>query len=664
MTTMNHARLAPYRKLADDLEAATNRRDELGADMIRDLLPELRDAVDTMNAAMHEANELLFEGLRDEALGLHDPDLFVVAMRLNLQSRPQWPDIQAWLAECDIAELPLVDTDAMANMEAAHGELELLDKGIQRLRRMALERAPIAHKIAALRYMRSHDSAKRVWISNLTTHEDTRLRELRAAIQQSLGKADFDSLAKLHAELVSPEWEAQIPKELVNASRGADVAATLRDIALRAETLAQNIEARYAASNEPTHLHGEELVDLKQRLDECVSVAEECMSHLQDCPKVLSIVTQQGLNSVIEKIFTRLAQPHEWVVACEDLHMTRASFANECCRLEYLCDHMPDKKRESKWIADLHRSEAEVRRCCQQLDDLVFPELLQERLRKSTASIKTGEELRLRFVIISAVAAVLLLGSVASFFGWQYWARIEHDEAVALLQEAVDESRLGGYLDRPEEVVRYAGSYPRDARVAKLVREFDEGVVAEKARRLEFDKLIVAHKESMDAVNAAVQDRENAIADLSRLGAWPICFVESNKLLTAARSVGGLPNNQSETKPPPHALRRFEQEEREIAEQEGESTQADLAFEKMAVDSFERLRDDIQKRVPDSSDAEAQAAANKLLIELRSLRRDALSKIGNDLPPTLAHKTCVPKDTVHSLEPLEKKLAAMAKGSR
>ncbi len=51
---------------------------------------------------MHEADELLFEGLRDEALGLHDPDLFVVAMRLNLQSRPQWPDIQAWLAEHDI----------------------------------------------------------------------------------------------------------------------------------------------------------------------------------------------------------------------------------------------------------------------------------------------------------------------------------------------------------------------------------------------------------------------------------------------------------------------------------------------------------------------------------------------------------------------------------
>ena len=102
MTTMNHARLAPYRRLADDLEAATNRRDELGADAIRDLLPELRDAVDAMNAAMHEADELLFEGLRDEALGLHDPDLFVVAMRLNLQSRPQWPDIQAWLAASDI----------------------------------------------------------------------------------------------------------------------------------------------------------------------------------------------------------------------------------------------------------------------------------------------------------------------------------------------------------------------------------------------------------------------------------------------------------------------------------------------------------------------------------------------------------------------------------
>ncbi len=430
MTTMNHTRLAPYRRLADDLEAATNRRDELGADAIRDLLPELRDAVDAMNAAMHEADELLFEGLRDEALGLHDPDLFVVAMRLNLQSRPQWPDIQAWLAASDIVELPLLDTDAMANIEVAHGEMDSVNKGIHRLRRMALERASIAQKITVLRYMRSKDPTKRVWITNLTTHEDMRLRELRVAIQRSLQQTDFDLLAELHAELVAPEWEAKIPRELVNASRGADVAATLRGIALRAEALAQNIEVRYAASSEPTHLHCEELVALRQGLEECPPAAEECLSQLRDCPQVLAIVTKMGLHSVIETIYTRLAPAFEWIFACENLYITRATFSNECCRLEYLCDHMPDKNSESEWLAGVQRGEAEVRRCCQQLADLVFPELLQERLRKSTASIKSGEELRLRFVIISAVAGVLLLVSMTGFFGWQYWRRVEYDQAI------------------------------------------------------------------------------------------------------------------------------------------------------------------------------------------------------------------------------------------
>ena len=665
MTTMNHTHLAPYRRLADDLEAATNRRDELGADAIRDLLPELRDAVDAMNAAMHEADELLFEGLRDEALGLHDPDLFVVAMRLNLQSRPQWPDIQAWLAASDIVELPLLDTDAMANIEVAHGEMDSVNKGIHRLRRMALERASIAQKITVLRYMRSKDPTKRVWITNLTTHEDMRLRELRAAIQRSLQQADFDLLAELHAELVAPEWEAKIPRELVNASRGADVAATLRGIALRAEALAQNIEARYAASSEPTHLHCEELVALRQRFEECAPAAEECLSQLRDCPQVLAIVTKMGLHSVIETIYTRLAPAFEWIFACENLYITRATFSNECCRLEYLCDHMPDKNSESEWLAGVQRSEAEVRRCCQQLADLVFPELLQERLRKSTASIKSGEELRLRFVIISAVAGVLLLVSMTGFFGWQYWRRVEYDQAIVFLTEAVHNACLGGYLDRPDEVTRYAEAYPTDTRVLQLLPEFDAYVVAENKRRNNFGKLTVEHKESLEeAVNKDLAERKDFGNKDLRLAAWPESFVEAAEKLLEAKKVGGLQSKRgradSEYALPPSSQAQLEQEDLEIADRESELQKADSAFDDLAVKAFDDLRDAIKDRIPQDSDADAQAVAKTLLGELRALRTKANSKKHDKLPKT----TRVPKANVDSLMSLEERLILKSKAPR
>ncbi len=661
MTTMNHTRLAPYRRLADDLEAATNRRDELGADAIRDLLPELRDAVDAMNAAMHEADELLFEGLRDEALGLHDPDLFVVAMRLNLQSRPQWPDIQAWLAASDIVELPLLDTDAMANIEVAHGEMDSVNKGIHRLRRMALERASIAQKITVLRYMRSKDPTKRVWITNLTTHEDMRLRELRVAIQRSLQQTDFDLLAELHAELVAPEWEAKIPRELVNASRGADVAATLRGIALRAEALAQNIEARYAASSEPTHLHCEELVALRQGLEECPPAAEECLSQLRDCPQVLAIVTKMGLHSVIETIYTRLAPAFEWIFACENLHITRATFSNECCRLEYLCDHMPDKNSESAWLAGVQRSEAEVRRCCQQLADLVFPELLQERLRKSTASIKSGEELRLRFVIISAVAGVLLLVSMTGFFGWQYWRRVEYDQAIVILTEAVSNADNGGHLNRPDEVTRYAGAYSTDARVGQLVREFDECADAENKRRDDFDKLIIEHKESLDAVNTDLNARENIGNKDLRLAAWPESFVKAAEKLLEAKKVGGLQSKRdSQDALPKFSQARREQEDHEIAERESEQQKADSAFDDLAVKAFDDLRDAIKENIPEDRDDDAQAVAKTLLTELRALRTKASSKKHDKLPKT----TRIQKANVDSLMSLEERLILKSKAPR
>jgi len=665
MPVLTKKRLTPYQKLVDDIDAAIDRADEIGADTVRDLLPEWREAVEAINGALREADALLFEGLRDEALGLHDPDLTVIASRFAVHDRPQWPDISLWLVEMGISDPPRVDTDAISHLEAVHGELDTLRKGLEKVRRMALERAPLGNKLSALRKLRAYDSTKLVWSKAVAAHEDACLREYRTAITRALAKADFTSLADMHAALVDPDWESEVPRDLVSATRGADIAGTIRDAVERATGLAREIEARWSSSSGPTHVQCEPLLELRQRFEETRGVIDECLVHLQDCPQILGVLRKSGLDTALDSLRMGLAKPLEWVEACSALHATRTSFATECRRIEYLCDHLPDKVGESKWLADLQRSDSEIRRCCQQLPDLVFPELLQERVRKAQASIASRENLRARFVLVVAASVVLLLGGITAVVGYRHWKQSEKDRAIAALKDAVKDARHGMYLERPSDVENYAGTYGQDTKVSRLLREFDECVEVEKDRRTAFSEQVVSHKEFVEAAAGAVTDRQAAPDDESRLAAWPQPFVEAAQCLAKARALGGRPDKRgadSGATIPASAQRQFDKEEQELAACEASQAQVDGELEQLAADSFTRLRDQMRDRIPEAGAANAAKDAKVLLNEVRSLRSLASAKKADGLPQAMANEKRVAADLLNSLEILEKRLEVLAKG--
>lgn len=665
MAVLTHTRLLPYQKLADDIDAALARFDEIGADTIRDLLPEWREAVDAINLALKEADGLMFEGLRDEALGLHDPDLTVVASRFAVHDRPQWPDISLWFEATGISDPPHVDTDAISQLEAAHGELDGLRKGLDTIRRMALERAALGDKLTVLRKMRAYDSTKLVWSKAVAAHEDACLRECRTAVTQALAKADFASLANMHASLVDPDWEREVPRDLVSATRGADIAGTIHDAVERAKDLAADIENRWSASAGPTHVHCEHLLELRQRLDDTHGVIEECLGQLRDCPQVLGVVRKAGLDTAFGTILNGLAKPLEWIEACGSLHETRTSFATECRRVEYLCDHLPEKSGQSKWLADLQRCDAEIRRCCQQLPELVFPELLQERVRKAQSSIASRETLRARFIVVVASSVVILVGGITAFVGYRQWKQGEKDRAIAVLKDAVKDARYGMYLERPSDVEDYAGTYGQDTKVSRLLREFDECVEVEKERRSAFSKLIVRHKELIEAATGAVADREVAPGDDSRLAPWPDPFVEAAQCLAKASERAGRPDtdgSDSGDTVPASAKRQFDKEEQEIAECEAAQAIVNGELEQLAADSFTRLRDQLRDRIPEAGADNSAADAKALLKEVRSLRSLASAKKADGLPATMANEKRVASDLLDSLEILEKRLEVIAKG--
>ena len=87
---------AGYKLLADSVDAAMARNDDIGMDMLRDLMPELREAIEGINTGLRDVDVLLFEGLRDEAMALHEPELLGIAVRLNLEDKATWPNAQGF----------------------------------------------------------------------------------------------------------------------------------------------------------------------------------------------------------------------------------------------------------------------------------------------------------------------------------------------------------------------------------------------------------------------------------------------------------------------------------------------------------------------------------------------------------------------------------------
>lgn len=666
MPVLTKSRLTPYQKLADDIDAAIARHDELAAGCIRELLPELRDAVETINNALKEIDALLFEGLRDEAIGLHEPELQEVAHRLDIYSRPEWQSIELWwIVEHALGAPPRVDTDALANLESVYSELDTIGPRLEKLRRLVLERAPAAHRLGVLRKLRARDPTKLIWVKAVSAHEDACLRELRTAITRALAKADFSTLADMHAALVDPDWECAVPRDLVSATRGADIASTIRDAVGRAEELAKDIESRWSASSGPTHVQCEQLLDLRQRLYDTKGVIDECLGHLQDCPQTLSVVRKAGLDTAYDGLFSKLSNAMEWIEACASLHATRSSFAAECRRVEYLCDHLPEKSGESKWLADLQRSDSEIRRCCQQQPELAFPELLQERVGKARASIRSRESLRIRFVVVVAASIVVLLGGITAFIGFRYWKQGEKDRAIAVLKDAVNDARYGMYLERPAEVESYAGAYGQDTKVSRLLREFDECVEMEKDRRSAFSEYIVSHKEFVELAAGAVNDRRTESSDEARLAAWPDSFVEATQTLAKARGVGGRPERRGADTVatlPTSAQRQFDKEEQEIALCEAAQSKVDGELEQLATDSFTRLRDELRDRIPEAGASDAAATAKTVLSEVRALRNLAAAKKAEGLPALMADEKRVAADLLESLGILEKRLEVIVKG--
>lgn len=624
---LNASAISRYRKLADDLDAAMARGDELGMELLKNMLPELCEAIEEINEALRETDRLLFEGLRDEAIGLHDPELAAVALRLNLDDKPRLPELSLLCASEGIELPPAIDFAALSALNSAYSEVEQLRRPLDRLRRLALERAPLKKRIKLLRQLRSHDSSKPVWGDQVASHEEVRLLELNDAVKQAVRSRDPAAIAVLNEELTHPGWSVPVPPRLKHETGGADVWSALRSEMATLEPVALQLEAACDRINE----EGADLFErleslrlLRQRWVAGESRCRECIFTLPKHPGIVSLTLPEEFGQRLEALREKVAPALEWLSQVDQRDSLVQQFRQACNELELLTDGPPVMKNESKWMARVAKLEANLQQYCQQVTQLKIPESLQIKVKRAVADVQRRIHQRARHRIMALAGGAILALVVVAATAYLINERRARIAATEYVRELIRLAEIGEYVGRPELLEKYASRFGSHAVFAAALEEFDKLAELEQTRRRSFDQLVLAHEEALAQASRDLAGREEE--PHKKLDEWPGAVLEAQDRYRAARLKGGFPKcRKSEgtgtpNKPadagddlPPSVRQRFEDEETRLAEQAEKQSRIEQDFANAASEEFGRQLQQIEKSIPAFGSPDAGERAKSLL---------------------------------------------------
>jgi len=619
---------------------------------------QFAEAAADVNASLREVRGLLSEGLRDEALSMYDSELVSVARRLGLQNRADWVRVHGWLLEQGLAVPAEIDLTTATDLEAAAQGVNVLLHDLDILRRLELQRAPLADRLAMLRRLWARDRDNPVWRAAVEDHERALIEDYQRRLAPCIQARDVQSLADMEMALADPSWRVPPPPGLLDSVRGAGHAAALGARVKEAKTVAAALMARPAEMNSSA-ARVDELIGIKDRLQKLLAQATDHATALAAHPAMLAVARADGAEASVEQIRRQVAAAIDRILALQVVRDTRRAFQDGCSRLEYLCDHPPEPSETSRWLADIHRTDVEVRRCCQERHELSMPHLLQERVLRAVAAVEARDALKRRFTVVLALAGVGLLLGVTVFGGWWLWMWIERERMLGALHDEVAAARAGHHRRRPPIVERIVDRYGGDPLVVGLVQEFDDGVDGERERTRRFEELLASVAEQEPGLAADVAARATA-ADEAKLAGWPESLIEAMSGLAEARTVGGLPERRgaSADRLPREARERFQSEENRLAATEQALAAHDRRLEQLAVTVFEARVDDLRQRVIGSPPA---AEVLRMQNEAADLRRLATASRGPNGATGRLARPRVPEDVTAGLEVVEERLRLLGR---
>lgn len=237
--------------LIDRIRAAlADERIEKSNEMVA-LSKDFQEITRKINERLRRCGEYLRQGLRVEAIqeAETDPRLIEavgVVQGLTDDEWKRWQELAQFL-ELPLSEPPLHDVAQM--IDEAYSEHAPLESLLRQYRKLALQRAPLAQRVAHLRQLALNDPNTEIWQTDLRAYEEARLAQIVQVARTGARGASLVECQNLLAEVQDVPWTIALPPKLVPTLQSQVREAERKDARSRLGQIFEKLQAAYAAED-------------------------------------------------------------------------------------------------------------------------------------------------------------------------------------------------------------------------------------------------------------------------------------------------------------------------------------------------------------------------------------------------------------------------------
>lgn len=217
---------------------------------IIDLAAQHDDIVTAVNGRAENVAGLLDRGLNDEAIQLAEraPSLADLGMLLDFPELAEWVCV---LADFQVAAVPELPHDTIAQLEDAYSTTADSKKLLQRFRTLSLSRAPLADRIDVLRRLSAKDPGNDQWTHGIHTYETHRLKSIGQDLKTAREQKDLVAVARIDREVNEASWAVNVPSNLRTDAQSAHRMLRQADARKKIRPVAADLSSAYSEFNIP-----------------------------------------------------------------------------------------------------------------------------------------------------------------------------------------------------------------------------------------------------------------------------------------------------------------------------------------------------------------------------------------------------------------------------
>lgn len=401
------------------------------------------------NSRLEQCADYLRRGLRTEAIYHAEiqPDLLDMTSALDMTQLTEWNRV---CSENSLETSPELHLEIAKQLHQVYVEQEAVKELLKQIRLLALARAPIRERLAALKALAQRDpSSSALLESDIRDFEDARLSEITADAAKAYKTEDIDTLQSLLRELARQSWKHPRATRLRSGVSRKTRAVQVRKAEAQLEALLPDLHAAHGAL-----------------------AFEECKSLMGQWNHIVETNRLTLRADMLEKV----RHAEEYVAEVERGEETQRRYAEAVFQLR---DAL---QKDRAALTEIQRLYEHARSF-----DLPLPDDLENEYGSKISELVLAQRRRNRSIFAASALGVLVVGAVVSLIIYRGILKWQAERWGAQIAAAINDDNL----DSAEKLLRTVPDNLRGRDEIETQKDrLGQAKITRADRRVQYRKLI------------------------------------------------------------------------------------------------------------------------------------------------------------------------------